>query len=114
MKYLYEGDRLEDLFFAVNRALTRGISPWYGADSDGFLLLFANGTDARSWIKDQVQAIERSEESLRSFDFAKQLVEYLGGERIELRWKTDILNNVQPSSKVFRIWPYVPRVREIL
>jgi hypothetical protein len=111
MKYLYEGDRLEDLFFAVNRALSRGISPWYGADADGLLLLFTGETDARNWIKNQVQAIERSEETLRSFGFAKQVVEYLGGERIEVRWTSSILMNVQPTSKVFRIWPYVPRVR---
>lgn len=114
MKYLYEGDRLEDLFFAVNRAVTRGILPWYGADADGLLLLFASGTDARNWIENQVRTIEISEEASGSFGLAKQVLDYLGGVRIEIRWTSAILKNVQPSSKVFRIWPYAPRVREML
>ncbi len=107
MTYLYDGTSVDELFVAVNRAISNGISPWYGAEANGHLLLFKTEDEARRWMTDEVELCVHEIERAEKLSVTRVAMEYLGGERIELKLSPLFQAAAPPLFRVWRIWPYV-------
>ncbi len=107
MTYLYDGLSVDELFGAVNRAILNGLIPWYGADGNGRLLLFETEHEARSWMASEIENYEHQTERSEKFALTKVAMDYLGGERVELKLSPLYQEEEAVTSRIWRIWPYI-------